>query len=438
VCAVALLGALDGAPVASADALACNAWLSDLKKVQGWIDSFRAQVTARLDTLAADGESFGSEATHTRCSGMSSRDAAKEKERARALGAAAGFTEALSQGAVTGAHVDQLAAATATLPDEICNGVFERADELLDHATHNDPGRFGRHVRDLARKLERDAGAKRDEQQRASTYLNIGLNNATGMYDVRGSLHPELGAKIKRALDAHVAAMVKKGEAAGVPEFVSRSVNRGRLAADALGEMIAAGHGTVRPTVADISVLVDDKTLATGEYHDHTVCETADGAPLPASTVRRLICNAFVTGVVIGQDGTPLDVGRTTRTANRRQRRALRAMYRTCAAEGCDTLFDHCEIHHIWWWEHGGPSDLDNFLPLCAHHHHLVHALGWRLHLAPDRTLTITDRHGVRIMVTTPDMPHPSRTGERRTRPAPAGDPDLEHPSEQQPALLAS
>lgn len=260
---VALLGALDGAAVATADALACNRWLSDLKKVQGWVDSFRAQVTARLDALAAEGESFGSEAAHGRCSGMSQRDAAKEKERARALGAAAGFDEALSQG-------------------------------------------------------------------------------------------------------RHVAAMVKQGEAAGVPEFVNRTVNRGRLAADALGELIAAGHGTVRPTVADITVLVDEQTLTTGEYHDHSVCETGDGAPLPIATVRRLICNAFVTGVVIGQDGTPLDVGRTTRTANRQQRRALRAMHRTCAAEGCDTLFDQCEIHHIWYWEHGGPSDLDNFLPRCA------------------------------------------------------------------------
>ena len=107
---VAPLGALDSAAVA----LACNGWLGDLKKLQGWIDSFRAQVTARLDVLASEGESFGSEAAHARNSGMSARDAAKERERSRTLGAAEGFADALSQGAVTGAHVDQLAAATAT------------------------------------------------------------------------------------------------------------------------------------------------------------------------------------------------------------------------------------------------------------------------------------------------------------------------------------
>ena len=436
---VALLGALSGATVATADALACNSWLSDLKKVQGWIDSFRAQVTSRLDVLAAEGESFGSEAAHTRTSGMSARDAAKEKERSRALGAATGFGEALSHGAVTGAHVDQLAAATAGLSDAVRDRVFERSAELLEHASHHDPGRFGRHVRDLARRLERDAGATRDEQQRANSYLSVTLNNATGMYDLHGSLHPELGAKVKRALARQVAAMVQQGEASGIAEFVDRSVNRARLAAEALGELLSAGHGSVRPTIADISILIDSTTLATGEHHDHSVCETSDGAVLPVNTVRRLICNAFVTGLVIGPDGTPLDAGRTVRTANRRQRRALRAVYRTCAAAGCDVPFDQCDSHHIDPWEHGGSTDLDNLLPLCARHHHLVHALGWRLRLEPDRTLTVTDPEGVLVMVTTPDVPHRARPlDERRTKPASAGGAPREQIGEQQPALLAS
>ena len=434
---VALLETLSGADVHAADALACNRWLGELKQVQGWVDAFRVQVTARLDTLATEGESFGSEATHSRCSGMSARDAAKEKERSRTLGAADGFADALSEGAVTGAHVDQLAQATANLADEVRAGVFDRSGDLLQHAVANDPGRFGRHVRDLARQLERDAGLSRDAQQRAATYLNITVAG-DGMYDVHGRLHPELGAKIKRALDHHVAAMINKGEQAGIPEFVNRTVDRGRLAGEALGELVSTGHGTLRPTVADIVVLVDDHTLATGEVHDHSVCETTDGAPLPISTVRRLICEAFATGIVIGQDGNPLNVGRTKRTANRAQRRALRALYRTCVAEGCDVLYDQCELHHIWWWETGGPSDLDNFVPVCARHHHLIHTLAWQLHLAPDRTLTITDRHGITIMVTTPDMPHPARSGHRRTWPAPAGEPQHSESTEQQPALLAS
>ncbi|HWL45679.1 MAG TPA: DUF222 domain-containing protein [Ilumatobacter sp.] len=422
---VALVEALDGAAVTAADSMRCAEWLRQSKKIRGWLDAFDSAVTSRLDELARQGESFGSEAEHVRCSGITSKEAGKLKERSKTLDQAEGFSDALAQGDVTASHVDQLAAATAHLGDDVRAGVFERVDELLDHAKHHDPGRFGRHVRDVARRLERDAGIKRDQQQRRDSYLTINLNAGTGMYDVRGSLHPELGSRVKRAIDLQVAALIKQGEAERVPEFVDRTVNRNRLAADALGDLVSGGHQMIRPLIADLTVIADAETLATGEYHDHSICETGDGAPLPVDSVLRLLCSAAVTPLIVGRDGNPLFAGRSNRVANRQQRRALRAMYRTCAAEGCDVEFGKCDMHHIVWWEHGGLSDLDNFVPLCSRHHHLVHELGWRLHLAPDRTLTVTDRNGEILMRATPDMPNPvrDRPPDRRTGPASAGTP---------------
>jgi len=35
-------------------------------------------------------------------------------------------------------------------------------------------------------------------------------------------------------------------------------------------------------------------------------------------------------------------------------------------------------------------TDDSNLVPICTKHHHLVHEGGWQLHLAPDRTLTVT------------------------------------------------
>jgi hypothetical protein len=64
-------------------------------------------------------------------------------------------------------------------------------------------------------------------------------------------------------------------------------------------------------------------------------------------------------------------------------------MYRTCAYPGCPVAFDACRIHHVHWWNHGGPTNLDKLVPLCSSHHHLVHEGGWTLTLRPDRTLTI-------------------------------------------------
>jgi hypothetical protein len=99
-----------------------------------------------------------------------------------------------------------------------------------------------------------------------------------------------------------------------------------------------------------------------------------------------------------------LDLGRTTRLANRAQRRALRALYPTCALPGCQVRYDACDIHHVIWWEppHLGPTDLDNLLPTCSRHHHAIHDRGWQLELTPDRTLTVTYPDGTRVTTRPP------------------------------------
>ena len=139
----------------------------------------------------------------------------------------------------------------------------------------------------------------------------------------------------------------------------------------------------------DVTVLIDVRTFLTGDSHEGTVCEAGIGRfGLPVETVRRWACLGSVTPVVVAADGVRLFLGRETRLANRAQRRALRVLYRTCAL--CDTAFDHCQVHHVAWFRPGGRTDIDNLLPLCNRHHHLVHEGGWVLHLAPDRTLTVT------------------------------------------------
>ena len=93
-------------------------------------------------------------------------------------------------------------------------------------------------------------------------------------------------------------------------------------------------------------------------------------------------------GIVIHAPGE-LNLGRTTRLANRAQRRALRALYSTCAIPGCEVRYDRCKLHHIIWWRNGGRTDLDNLLPVCTPHHTTVHDGGWELTLGPNRQLQI-------------------------------------------------
>ena len=414
--------ALDGVDVAALDQPALQKLLGSLRRVRGFGDSFEATVLRRLRELAERGESFGPEDTSTRCSGVSSNDAKNRNERSKTLDDAPSFDQALAAGDITGEHVDKLGHVAAGMPDELRAQLFDRAGDLLDHACTHDPVSFGRHVGNLARNLERDAGITRDRQQQAATYLSWKVA-ADGMYDVHARLHPLLGNRLIKALDAEVAARIAKGEAAGDPEYTSRTVNRGRLTAEALVDLVTAARPLNRGLVADISVLIDADALASGVCHDDTVCETSHGAPLPISSVRALLCMGVITPVMLDTTGNTLHLGRSQRFPNRDQRRALRAMYRTCAAHACDVPFDRCEVHHIVEWEHGGITDLANMLPVCSRHHHLIHSQRWRLHLAPDRTLTVTDHNGDTVMVATPDMPHPARTDRRRTQPAAAGAP---------------
>ena len=118
---------------------------------------------------------------------------------------------------------------------------------------------------------------------------------------------------------------------------------------------------------------------------------------LPWDVLRRMVAtgeadiHAIVirNGVVLHAPGR-LDLGRTTRLANHAQRRALRALYPTCAVPGCCVRFEYTQAHHVIWWKRGGRTDFINLLPLCSKHHHLVHSEGWHLRLDESRNLTIT------------------------------------------------
>lgn len=161
----------------------------------------------------------------------------------------------------------------------------------------------------------------------------------------------------------------------------------------------AAGPGP-RPagrSDTDLIVVIDLATLLHGLHEHSTIDPGHPDVDLPATTALRLACDAGIIPVVLDGDGLPLHVGRTRRLATEAQRRALRVIYPTCAIDGCPVGFDHCRIHHIAWWEHHGPTDLANLLPLCHRHHTATHEGRWQLHLAPDRTLTTTHPDGTRI-----------------------------------------
>lgn len=402
--------ALDGVDIGAADSSACADLLRSARRVRGWLDSREARIGSRLRVLHDNDGAAPAADVHARAGGVSAAEGRRRDRRAEAIESAPCFGEALADGAIGAEHVDALANATTKLDDEIKSAVLDCVDDLLTDATCMSPEQFARSCRDLTRRLERDQGVERNRRQRRDTFLSRRLDAASGMIEGRFAFHPELAEEIFGPIDREVAALIAEGAARGDADHVNRTVDRTRLAAEALGRLVVGGHQQIRPAETEILVIVDAVTAESGEVTESTVCETSGGAPLPPPSVQRLMCNGRVVPIVVDQNGNPFEMGRTIRHANRPLRRALRAMYRCCAFDGCDVTFERCEMHHVRPWELGGSTDLANLLPLCSRHHHVVHDGGWRLELANDRTLTITQPDGRVLARCRPDI------GEQRTR----------------------
>lgn len=146
------------------------------------------------------------------------------------------------------------------------------------------------------------------------------------------------------------------------------------------------GSGRTRPQVL---VTIDYESLA-GRYASlqngpgtgHVVSQGAYAGVIDPQTIRQKACDADLIPIVLGGRGEVLDVGRSQRLFTRKLRRAIVARDGGCAAPACSIPAPWCEVHHIRFWEHGGPTSVENGVLLCSHHHHAVHAGAWEIEVS--------------------------------------------------------
>lgn len=117
------------------------------------------------------------------------------------------------------------------------------------------------------------------------------------------------------------------------------------------------------------------------------VGEITGGVPLAGDSARRLLCDTAIARVVFN-GSEPIDLGRQRREPSLAQRRALVARDRGCAFPGCDRPPRFCDAHHLVLWTKGGSTNLSNLALVCRYHHHLVHEGGFALSRAPTGELT--------------------------------------------------
>ncbi len=143
--------------------------------------------------------------------------------------------------------------------------------------------------------------------------------------------------------------------------------------------------------------------------------------PLLSDEDRRyLLCDATCE-VWFERAGQVIGAGRSTRTVNRRLRRALEHRDRCCVVPGCGATRG-LHAHHLRHWEDGGLTELINLALVCPYHHRLHHR-GIITIIGPADRLTVADSAGrllspgslARPPTATPPAvaPYPGPTGER-------------------------
>ncbi|MDA0371950.1 MAG: DUF222 domain-containing protein [Actinobacteria bacterium] len=364
------------------------------------LDAEEASLVGRLSELSCErSSSVVPEFEMTQYAGLRSREASRVVQRSAMLESLPEFGSALASGSIVAGHVDVVADSLKKVSDEDRGRVLAQADGLLRSARRLSVDQFAKHMRSEVARLSADRGLGVFERQRRATFLKF-WNDVDGMVHLRGAFDPERGSVLLSRLEQRVEAMFHSGDVE-VPVEVGPGVEPNdhrralALAASVNGTSGSNGDTVASPVRAEIVVHLPLEQL-TGSAREAGVITTQHGVELPVATVRRLACDGDIIPVVLNGDSVPLDVGRAKRLATVHQRRALGAVYESCAIPECQVKFAHCEPHHIEYWENGGRTDLANLVPLCSRHHHAAHEGGWTLRLDPNtRQLTVkTSRDG--------------------------------------------
>jgi hypothetical protein len=364
-----------------------------IREVQAWCDAQHAMLVARLREVDSFPEQRIAAASKT-----SLGQAVKTTERSATLAITPTLAEALGDGAITAGHVDAVTKASKRLDGARRGELLERADSLAAVASAATVEEFSRRLELETRRLQDDDGIDRLARQRRNARARSWVD-LEGMWNLSARFDPVTGVRMAARIDATVQAVFGETIPEGCPDdpiekqryLTAQAITR--LLLDNTLDNSDGDSSPSRPSRSarpEFVAVIDADTPG----HDGPVCEFAIPVEIPARVLATLAGDADVHGVVV-RNGVvlyapgELNLGRTTRLANRAQRRALRGLYRGCGIPGCTVGYDRCKLHHIIWWRNDGRTDLDNLLPLCSVHHAKIHHDDWIIELGPHRELTL-------------------------------------------------
>jgi Domain of unknown function (DUF222) len=282
-------------------------------------------------------------------------------------------TEALRTGALSAPQVREIAAAAAARPSVEA--------ELLEAATTCTL----KGLKDRCRRVRAVAGSAAAENERYEAVRKSRFfrhwSDPDGAFRGEFKLTPDAGARLLSSLEVRANELFDQARKADSREAPAA------YAADALVDLVTrdAGGAPVKANgSAVVHVRVDASAMRRGYVEDGEVCEIPGVGPVPVSTVRGMLSEAFVKLLVT--DGVDvLTVCHVGRGVPAHVRSALEERDPTCVVPGCDVAMG-LEIDH---WEtayaDGGPTTLANLARLCHFHHAMKTYRGFQLGGGPGK-----------------------------------------------------
>jgi len=278
--------------------------------------------------------------------------------------------------------------------------LLESQPQLIEVARRTDPGQLAAFVRHLIATwcepvLEAEEAAAEDRR-----FLQV-RNTHRGSW--RGSF--ELP-------DAAMEPLLTVLESLARRDGVSDTRSSGQRRADVLSDLFGLGlrfgdlpdSGGSRPLVSyvvpawwthelrtSVRRLARDPLTSAAAFRidldQHPGADCPTGAwtgPATRSQIERLLCDARVQRVALGDDGQLISLTSMTDQITAAQRRAVAARDRCCTAKGCSRPPAFCDVHHLRARADGGAADVGNVVLLCRRHHLMWHRK--LLHLTDLRT----------------------------------------------------
>lgn len=137
---------------------------------------------------------------------------------------------------------------------------------------------------------------------------------------------------------------------------------------DALHQAVTGGRSVETILRPIVTIPLDKADTVLDGTGDETVFSCSDGVTRTSCEIVGARLDEHWGFALIHPVEGPVDLVRSKRFANTKQRVLAAVENPTCAWEGCNKPADECQVHHLLPWQYGGHTTSSNLTTCCAYH----------------------------------------------------------------------